>query len=172
MIVFINNKTTKFCQNTLRLLKDLFVKEKWFVISASRCIYCMKKTKQTESSGQQHRNADVEQEVERVELWTGLFVAACCWPAVQRPTAVRGTMAQAVSHRLCPRHVASSTSPDHDRKQLATDRPPGACIYHSTSDDVKDRSRSSWRHDTIGLWQDSVTYLYLIFKSNMAAGGS
>jgi len=68
MIVFINNKTTKFCQITLRLLKDLFVKEKWFVISASRCIYCMKKTKQTESSGQQHRNADVEEEVERVEL--------------------------------------------------------------------------------------------------------
>jgi len=132
MIVFINNKTTKFCQITLRLLKDLFVKEKWFVISASRCIYCMKKTKQTESSGQQHRNADVEEEVERVELWTGLFVAACCWPAVQRPTAVRGTMAQAVSHRLCPRYVASSTSPDHDRKRQTGLQAPAFIIRRAT----------------------------------------
>ena len=27
MIIFINNKSTKFCQNTLRILNDLFIKE-------------------------------------------------------------------------------------------------------------------------------------------------
>jgi len=32
MIIFINNKTTKFCQITLRVLKDLFIKEKWFLV--------------------------------------------------------------------------------------------------------------------------------------------
>jgi len=30
MILFINNNMTKFCQITLRVLKDLFIKEKWF----------------------------------------------------------------------------------------------------------------------------------------------
>jgi len=39
MIIFINNKSTEFCQITLHILKDLFIKEKWFLFSASRCVY-------------------------------------------------------------------------------------------------------------------------------------
>jgi len=31
MIIFINNKSTEFCQITLHILKDLFIKEKWFL---------------------------------------------------------------------------------------------------------------------------------------------
>jgi len=34
MIIFINYNTTKFCQITLRVLKELFTKEKWFLFTA------------------------------------------------------------------------------------------------------------------------------------------
>ena len=40
MTIFTNNKTTKFCQITFRVLKDLFIKEMWFLFSASRCKGC------------------------------------------------------------------------------------------------------------------------------------
>jgi len=35
MVVFIDNKMTKFCQIALRVLKDLFIKQRWFLFSAS-----------------------------------------------------------------------------------------------------------------------------------------
>ena len=38
MIILINNKNTKLCQIMHCVLKDLFVKEKWFLFSASLCI--------------------------------------------------------------------------------------------------------------------------------------
>jgi len=37
MIIFINYNTTKFCQITLHVLKELFTKEKWFLFTASEC---------------------------------------------------------------------------------------------------------------------------------------
>ena len=41
MIIVINNKSTKFCLKLHCVLKDLFIKEKWFLFSASRCTYSM-----------------------------------------------------------------------------------------------------------------------------------
>ena len=41
MIIVINNKSTKFCLKLYCVLKDLFIKEKWFLFSASRCTYSM-----------------------------------------------------------------------------------------------------------------------------------
>ena len=36
MKIFIDDKSTQFCQITLRIKEDLFIKEKWFLFSASR----------------------------------------------------------------------------------------------------------------------------------------
>ena len=36
MKIFIDDKSTKFCQITLRIKEDLFIKEKWFLFSVSR----------------------------------------------------------------------------------------------------------------------------------------
>ena len=56
--------------------------------------------KLTKRGGQQHRNADSEEDIERVELWTGSFVVARRSASVlEGPTAVNRTLADAVSHR-------------------------------------------------------------------------
>jgi len=62
MKIFIDDKSTQFCQITLRIKEDLFIKEKWFLFSASRlaCIVVISySVQQTVASYSERRTAGV-----------------------------------------------------------------------------------------------------------------